>query len=247
MHCRKTGGSSCAAYLNQYIGPYDIQVGVWDECLELGARYNKRFYRDVFSSDGCRIMGRLALERMLRFRSFNRRALLQKTQKELYQKKFDDSPAHPAAATVFAWAPQEWREYYKFGFVRNPYDLAVSDYKWRTRGRPNVSFTEYLERLKDPSRPDPEGVVPRAKSNWEMYTIDDKSALDFIGKYEQLLDGIRHICDVIGLPFDAGHFPHAKKTAVRDLTHYRDAYNDYQVSLVSEIYAKEIREFSYSF
>ena len=50
IHCRKVAGSAITAYLNQFIGPDDIQVGVWEDTILNDGSYNKRFYKDIFTS-----------------------------------------------------------------------------------------------------------------------------------------------------------------------------------------------------
>lgn len=245
MHCRKTAGSSCSAYLNQFLGPKDLQIGAWDESKEAGGGYNDRFYADMKSKEGRKKMLAIRLKALSHFRLLNKHVLFERTQKAIYSRVFSGSPAHPSAAAVANFAAREWAEFFKFCFVRNPYEQAVSDYKWRTRSRPGISFAEFLKRMGDPSRADPEGVVPQSKSNWEIYTVDGKIAVDFVGRMERLEEGMASVCERLGLPFNAERFPRAKRSAIQK--DYRGYYSEYEKSMVADLFEKEIKTFGYEF
>jgi len=247
LHCRKVAGSSITAYLNRHLGPGDLQIGAWEETLRAGGGYNRRFYADLASREGLACLCRRVWTPLKRGSLPKGRAVLHAAQKQLYQKRFGDSPAHPAAETLRAWAPDEWRRYFKFCFVRNPYAQAVSDYLWRTR-KPSrkVTFTEFLKRLNDAERPDPEGVVPTARRNWDIYTIDGRVAVDFVGRMENLFEHMEEVCARIGVPFDPASLPHAKRGGAGG-PDYRSFYTARDRRLVESIYAMELQTFGYEF
>jgi len=87
--------------------------------------------------------------------------ILNNTLKCKYSFYLGSNPTHARAPYLRKFAPYEWQNYFKFCFVRNPYDHAVSDYKWRIKSKgltqQDVTFREYLLRLKGFNRPDPEG------------------------------------------------------------------------------------------
>lgn len=212
MHCRKTAGSSCTVYLNQFLGPEDIQTCAWKETLQAGGSYNNLFYKKINSWEGIRYGIKESMDSLCRFRLPKRASLRNSVHKSIYQQWLDDSPAHPRASTVKNRMPKEWESYLKFCFVRNPYERIVSDYHWRTRSsKRKITFSEFLMRIEDPLRSDPENVVPYVVDNWPMYTIDDRVVVDFIGRKERLIEDMASICERIGLPFDADAFVHAKK------------------------------------
>lgn len=247
VHCRKCAGSSCTVYLNRFLGPEDLQVGAWMETRRAGGRYNRRFWRESISPEGLREIAGLVGSKLCRGNLPKLPSILHAAQKRMYQRRLGDSPAHPTAKTLKQWAPREWETYFTFCFVRNPFSRLVSDYRWRTRSRQrDVSFSEFLARLADPDRPDPEGVVPRAVGNWPMYTLNDRIAVDFVGKVESLFDGMSTACERIGIPFDAADFPHAKSRQTDD-TGYRTFYTDADVELASSLCRHEIESFDYQF
>ncbi len=80
-----------------------------------------------------------------------------------------------------------WDSYFTFCFERDPWEKLVSFYWWRTRDMT--------------ARPDFETWV-RATPNlsaWPLYTIGDRVAVDFIGRYESLEDDLAQVMARIGL------------------------------------------------
>jgi hypothetical protein len=143
-------------------------------------------------------------------------------------------------------------EYFKFAFVRNPYERAISDWKF-LRGKSNKrwrskTFLKYLNR---------EGYFERILSNSNdestridhtypqynfIYDDNGKCLVDFIGKFENLQQDFDTICDKIGIPRQ--QLPHENKTKHK---HYTEYYDDETRSIVAEKYAKDIEYFGYEF
>jgi hypothetical protein len=250
LHCRKVAGSSITVYLNRSLGFRDIQLGSWRDTVALGGRFNARLFYDVLRHNTrahlplvLRDMGRL-------YRAVDKADVghsIGRMQKINYREWLHEAAEHTGAKFIRDHFPDAWKNYYKFCFVRNPWDRAVSDYKWRTRKkkRSQISFVEFLERINDPLRPDPEEVVPLPATNWSLYTIEDRMAVDYVGRFENLYADMQHVCEQIGLAFDPSCFPHAKK--LRDNTDYREWYNEYTKHLVAEANRHEIATFGYTF
>ena len=242
LHCRKVAGSSITAYLNPFLGPDDLQVGSWKDAIKNGGRYNRRFYMDFVSMKGCGVLLKHLAMSVVRLR----RVDLNNAHKSLYRNITGLKPEQPLAVELKQYAPEEWNAYFKFCFVRNPYERAVSDYKWRSRRRQGVSFSEFLERLADPERPDPERIVPKPRCNWPVYTIDNTPVVDFMGRFERLETDFRHVCDIIGIPFEDGRFPKAKASPQSSAS-YREWYGERERQLVKQVFEKEIDFFGYQF
>jgi len=244
LHCRKVAGSSITVYLQPYLGQKDIVVGPYADLIAHNCHFNQKFYLDFFSTKGISLLTKSYLRKMLGRQKFTKKNLCD-VHRELYQNITRVNPEHILAKDLKNHYSEEWREYYKFCFVRNPYDRAVSDYKWRLSKSPNkdISFQEFLERVKDQSLPDPEHIVPKPADNWSIYTIDNKPAVDFIGKYENLERDFSDICKKIGIPYKKNFFPTSKKQR-RD-NDLRSEYTPKTKALVEEIFAKEIHYFNY--
>ena len=141
--------------------------------------------------------------------------------------------------------------YFKFCFVRNPYDLLVSSYKWWKRepksGRKRKLYLEILDMSFK------EFILKRAEFINEVNTkklgqhfwitnTDGNPLVDFIGKFENLQKDFNIICDKIGIPHQL--LPHHNKTKHKCYTEY---YDDETREIVAEKYAKDIEYFGYEF
>lgn len=246
IHCRKTAGSSIAAYLNKFIGPTDLQIGSWVDAREAGGGLNRRVIKESASTPGLLTIAQHARHEIMSGYAPSLTRLINAGQKDLYRPVLGQKPEHPEAKHLKEYAGEAWDAYFKFCFVRNPYDRAVSDFKWRQRERAPISFIEYLQRLEDPQRPDPEGIVPRPYDNWDLYTIDDTIAADYVGRFENLLNDFEAICATVGLPFRPEALPHAKGSSDLSPT-YREWYGPEEKAIVRRVFAKEIEYFGYSF
>ncbi len=152
---------------------------------------------------------------------------------------------HPSASRIKEFDVKAWSSFFKFCFVRNPYEKAVSDYIWRVRSRGiDLSFCDFLKKIADPGIQDKERVVPSCPDNWPMYTINDEIVADFVGRYENFASDFKEICGCIGIPFKEGNIPRIKH--IRDYR-YQDYYGEKEKKLVANIYHKEIEHFGYSF
>lgn len=133
-------------------------------------------------------------------------------------------------------APEIWDNYFKFCFVRNPWDQAISRYYYvKSRGS-KETLTEFCRK---------KNSIDLAR-NLKIYTIDDQIAVDFVGKYENLREDLGFICNKLNLPFD-NWLPHAKGNIRTDKRHYSEILTEEQANLIREKYAKEIEWFGYEF
>ena len=243
IHCRKVAGSAITTYLNQFIGPDDIQVGVWGDTILNGGTYNRRFYYDLLTSR--RSLKGLA-KSLLRTRSLHPERL-NEIHKRKYRQFFGSDAGHPTASEIRQFDEYAWNNFFKFCFVRNPYDRIVSDYLFLTRiKKVSVSFCEFLERASDASRHDPEKVLPENIDNWPMYTIDDNIVVDFIGKFENLDEDFKQVCSNLNVPYIDKSLPIVKQVTSPSRS-YRSWYTHHEKSLVESLFCREIESFGYRF
>jgi len=242
LHCRKVAGSAMQIHLARFLGPDDILLGTRDDLDDHGVRQTRRFYRDVFSPLGLRSLGRRFLRKPAVVGPGRIRDTLGRVQKDVYARRLGPYSGHAPAAHVRDFDPEAWRDFVKFCFVRNPYERAVSDYIWRIKSRErDLGFREFLEQVRD-SRAQEPAESPRY-DNWPIYTIDNRIAVDEVGRYENLADDFARICGRIGIP-DKG-LPVAKKVLAS--YDYRDYYGDAEKTLVEDIYGHELETFGYRF
>lgn len=127
-----------------------------------------------------------------------------------------------------------WHSYFKFCFVRNPWDRAISRYFWTKK---KMEIEETLEENLEKHDPN---------SNFPIYTIDGKLAVDYVAKYENLLEELNFICKKLNIPFD-NWLPNAKMNSRPDQRDYKDILTPQQADLIQEKCAQEIQLFDYKY
>jgi hypothetical protein len=240
IHCRKTAGSSIKGALAPYLGPDDIVVGGLNEVLRARGRPNRQVVRELRHplawygfARGLAASGRIgeAMNRAVKMRYVNVLGL---------------NPAHAPASRIATAFPAEWHEYFKFCFVRNTFEQVVSDYWWRRRmSGKNFSFDRFLDFLESQETDSQDGALePGTVQNWNMYTIDDHIAVDFIGEYENLNADFNAALETIGLNADVP-IPHEKRRTESHARARNAELTDAQVDRIRQLFHKEIREFDF--
>ena len=145
----------------------------------------------------------------------------------------------------------DWNHYFKFSFVRNPWDRMVSYFNWRSQDLQNVdikgrTFKEWLTFLlaEDFSsltlnHSFQSGIKPQ----FAMLADGDKLAVDFVGRFENLQYDFDRVCDRIGI--ERQILPH--KNAMPRKQHYTDFYDEESQALVRTLYLQDIECFGYEF
>ena len=136
-----------------------------------------------------------------------------------------------------------WDEYFKFAFVRNPYEIVVSRYHWDIKGKGNqsTSINGFRDWIK--SYCTSNGTYWQDEQ-WRYISIDKNTAVDYIGRYESLNKDFAHICEVLNIKTNDLGF---QKSGYRDKTHYSKYYDDNSIKLVQEYFAKDFELFGYEF
>ena len=145
---------------------------------------------------------------------------------------------------------KKWNNYFKFTFVRNPWDKMVSQYFYiqkRKEGKYELKFREFI--LAFESCPESEyikgnGVAVRYNPIQLPWILDDNGncLVDFIGRYENLQEDFNTVCDKIGIPQQK--LPHENKSKHK---HYTEYYDEKTKQIVAKKYAKDIEYFEYKF
>ena len=148
--------------------------------------------------------------------------------------------------------------YFKFAFVRNPWDRLCSAYCFLKSGGINpvdkswaakhlaryASFEEFVcsKALDNPAifrflhfRPMYVYLMPQSGTQLPM---------DFIGLYENLTEDFDFIRQKLGIAASLEHLNATRTLAGKD---YRDLYTGKMIDLVARFYAQDIRTFGYSF
>ena len=134
--------------------------------------------------------------------------------------------------------------YFKFGFVRNPYDRILSEFKYAKRiySKFKSNFNGFVKRGWGNSRRH-STIKQHIRPQYEfLYDTDGKCLVDFIGRFENLQEDFNIICDKIKIPHQ--ELPHRNKTKHK---HYTEYYDDEIREIVAKKYAKDIEYFGYKF
>lgn len=134
-----------------------------------------------------------------------------------------------------------FNSFYKFAFVRNPWDLQVSLYFFMKQDTDHYqhelinsmkNFDEYIE-----------WRVSNTNKLQKNFITDTEGNLliDFVGRFENLQEDFNKVCN--RLKIDA-QLPHENKSKHKD---YRTHYNDKTREMISNAFNEDIELFGYSF
>lgn len=156
---------------------------------------------------------------------------------------------HAKAREVKRELPAEvYQTFYKFAFVRNPWDWQVSMYHFLLKESDNAKyalvnslngFAGYLEWVTHTPNPYPKGATKFQK---DMVADDHGNLIvDFVGRYETLVQDFQHVCQVLQIN---AALPHLNRTGHRD---YRAYYTEKTQNMVAEHFREDIELFGYTF
>lgn len=91
----------------------------------------------------------------------------------------------------------EFDAYFKFGFVRNPWDRLVSFYKYRGHAH-RYDFKTFV--FKHMPRPGWSNDYCHVMSQYEYLYADGRRLVDFVGRFERLQPDFDTVCTQLGLP-----------------------------------------------
>lgn len=138
---------------------------------------------------------------------------------------------------------KQFREYFKFTIVRNPWARAYSWYKNVMRNESNqerlgvkeeMELGEFLKRyvLKNALRPQPSWLVD----------FSGRIGVDFIGCMSSLNQDFEFVCEKVGLRAEP-----LQKIREGHTGGFREHYDDSSIDLIAKAYAEEIELFGFEF
>lgn len=162
-----------------------------------------------------------------------------------------------------------WDSYFKFVFVRNPWDWFVSNWKYNFKylNLPNYFFTSPKEIIKlgfilernRIAKKKPfsiEDVLKmhsslkrfRAYSQHDsyyqsdyVYDVNQSRIVDFVGRFEQLENDAEYVFNKLGIEIK---LPHLNQTRNDD---YKDYFTEESRQAVFELWNRDVKSFGYKF
>ena len=144
--------------------------------------------------------------------------------------------------------PKNHTSYFKFVFVRNPYDRMVSNWKMFSntpfaidkiksysidlvKNIEKINFKDFLKM-----------TLKLNNHHWDEQYYFIRSKPDFIGRFENLQEDFNKLCELTNLP--KKELPYKNAT---QHSSYENYYDDETRAIVAKKYAKDIRTFNYKF
>jgi hypothetical protein len=166
--------------------------------------------------------------------------------------KWESNYPHYVAAEIRQFVGDaRFAQYFKFAFVRNPWDRMVSRYSYlkKLSNKPaarknlrgfvspgNLTFPEWLQG-EGGECVNPLDLQPQI----EWMGSENRIIIDYVGRFEQIESDFAVICQRLGL--DA-KLPHINNSEHRD---YRSYYNEESKQFVANIFQADIKAWGYKF
>lgn len=164
---------------------------------------------------------------------------------------------------------EQFDEYFKFSFVRNPWDRVVSFYKYLRMYRELLDFKTFLfKKFQNTIWKDQYWFIA-PQSNF-LCDENGDMVVDFVGRFENLQTDFHHVCENIGLP--ALDLPHVNRPGkkprnasvtvgrlakrvlyltrgrfIPSFESYRGYYDNESRELVGSLYDRDIALFDFKF
>lgn len=147
---------------------------------------------------------------------------------------------------------EEWASYFKFIVVRNPYDRAISDYKWLLKDSGITdSFENFLKAKGKFER------ILTIKDYWtyrgdhlvnqlDYFKLNDSIIeYDLVLRFESLTEDLETLCSRLALP--SNFFIKRVNTNTNKKKHYSKYYNTKLKEMVEQKYWNDLSFLNYSF
>lgn len=141
---------------------------------------------------------------------------------------------------------KKWNEYYKFAFVRNPWDKVISEYHWRLSLAPKdhkfKGFNQFLDHCERRVSGTEKGIYwTHAQPQLKYVSDGTRIIVDEIFKFEEIPAAIHAMEQRLNISIKL------KRHNTSKHKHYREYYNDATRQRVFDLYRDDIEAFDYEF
>ena len=166
---------------------------------------------------------------------------------------------NPIAVYRYVFSEAEFQSYFKFTFVRNPWDRTLSAFRFLTGGGMDpadrawseshlaayADFSDFVVRgLRKPQVISYDHFIPQHE--FVCLPYGGEIAVDFVGHFESLAADFERVKKRLGVGHDVA-LPRENATPGKPVSDYRSFYNSETKEIVSEVYRKDIELFGYTF
>tara|TARA_B100000900_G_C20462536_1_gene667893 strand:- start:127 stop:849 length:723 start_codon:yes stop_codon:yes gene_type:complete len=153
------------------------------------------------------------------------------------------------------FSKSDFNKFFKFTFVRNPWDKLFSCYRYlKMGGHSNYhmqwkntvldtydDFNSFVEGwLNEKNIHTFSHFLPQS---WFLTDYKNNILTDYIGRFENLEHDYKEICSVLNTNTELEHFNKSDKVK----KNYYEYYNDKSIDIVYKLYKKDIKLFKYDF
>lgn len=136
-----------------------------------------------------------------------------------------------------------WDSYFKFSVIRNPFDRLISAFYHfevsRNIEKYQGSELDYVALFRQWLQT---GKMPVDRS---VYMIQGEVCVDFLIRYENLLDDLKAVCEKLDVPFVDSEIPRLKTNTRKNNIPIAEYYDSESIDFVEQKFGLEIREFGY--
>jgi len=142
----------------------------------------------------------------------------------------------------------DYKNYFKFAFIRNPWDRLVSCWKNKVIDENHFHFSQEellkMQKFENFVNFVSEQNISKCNHHLRLQSkLIDMNNLDYLGRFENFREHLKGIMKIIGIP----DIKISRINESKDRNGYMSYYDEQLIQKVAEIYSRDINLFSYDF
>jgi hypothetical protein len=192
--------------------------------------------REQFISDA-RLVDRLAYKYKLSTKIYRKIIKLMHWQND-GMKQFTGYHKHEKACNIKKDFGRLYEDYFKFSFVRNPYDLLVSLYFFILKSKNHSLHKEIKDKTFDQFLSFYISLNPPLQIDFLMDQTGEKCIVDYIGRFENLQNDVNEVKGLVGIN-KTDTIKHRNRSEKRMSKNYELYYKSDTFDLINDYYKKD--------